>query len=66
MEWHMPIDTDDLEPLTKKPKPRDLDTLSVEELNNYIADMEREIGRVRDKIKAKTAHSSAAAALFRK
>ncbi len=62
----MPIDADDLEPLKKKPKPRDLDTLSIEELNDYIADMESEIGRVRDKIKAKTSHSAAAAALFRK
>jgi uncharacterized small protein (DUF1192 family) len=62
----MPIDADDLEPLKKKPKPRDLDTLSIEELNDYIADMETEIARVRDKIKAKTSHSAAAAALFRK
>ncbi len=62
----MPIDADDLEPLKKKPKPRELDTLSIEELNDYIADMEGEITRVRDKIKAKTSHSAAAAALFRK
>ena len=62
----MPIDADDLEPLKKKPKPRDLDTLSIEELNDYIADMESEIKRVRDKIKAKTSHSAAAAALFKK
>jgi uncharacterized small protein (DUF1192 family) len=62
----MPIDADDLEPLKKKPKPRDLDVMSIEELNGYIAEMEAEIARVRDKIKAKTVHSAAAAALFRK
>lgn len=62
----MPIDTDDLEPLRKKPKPRDLDMMSVEELNDYIADMEAEIRRVREKIAAKQAHSAAAAAFFKK
>ena len=62
----MPIDVDDLEPLRRKPKPRDLDALSVEELNEYIANMEAEIRRVREKIAAKQSHTSAAAALFKK
>ena len=62
----MPIDADDLEPLRRKPKPRDLDMLSIEELGEYIADMEAEMRRVREKIAAKQSHSSAAAALFRK
>lgn len=62
----MPIDTDDLEPLRRKPKPRELDTLSIEELNEYVANMEAEIKRVREKIAAKQAHGSAAAALFKK
>jgi len=65
-EGEMPIDTDDLEPLRKKPKPRELDSLSLEELNDYIANMEAEIKRVREKIAAKQKHSSAAAALFKK
>lgn len=62
----MPIDVDDLEPLRRKPKPRDLDGLSIEELNDYVANMEAEIRRVREKIAAKQSHTSAAAALFRK
>jgi len=62
----MPIDVDDLEPLRKKPKPRELDSLSIEELNDYVANMEAEIRRVREKIAAKQSHSSAAAALFKK
>ena len=62
----MPIDIDDLEPLRRKPKPQDLDRLSLEELHEYIANMEAEIKRVREKIAAKQSHSSAAAALFKK
>jgi len=62
----MPIDVDDLEPLRKKPKPRELDSLSIEELSDYIANMEAEIRRVRAKIAAKQSHTSAAAALFKK
>ena len=62
----MPIDIDDLEPLRKKPRPRDLDTLSIEELGEYVANMEAEIKRVREKIAAKQSHTSAAEALFKK
>ena len=62
----MPIDIDDLEPLRKKPRLQELDSMSIEELNDYIANMEAEIKRVREKIAAKQKHGSAAAALFKK
>lgn len=60
------MDAEDLEPLKKKPRPKDLDTMSVDELNAYIAEMEAEIRRVREKIAAKQAHANAAAAFFKK
>ena len=60
------MDLDDLEPTKKPPKPRDLTTWSIEELNQYIANMEAEIARVRDVIAAKQSHRSGADALFRK
>lgn len=62
----MPIDADDLEPLKRKPKPRDLDGMSLEDLAAYIVEMEAEIARVREKIQAKKAHAAAAAMFFKK
>jgi|KBSSwiStaDraftv2_1062776.scaffolds.fasta_scaffold381949_1 uncharacterized small protein (DUF1192 family) len=62
----MPIDADDLEPLKKVPPKKDLDRMSIEELNDYIVEMEGEIARVREKIKAKNAHQAAAALFFKK
>jgi uncharacterized small protein (DUF1192 family) len=62
----MPIDWDELAPRKPAAKPRDLDTMSVEELADYIATLEEEIGRVRAKIRAKEAHRSGAAGLFKK
>jgi uncharacterized small protein (DUF1192 family) len=59
------MDTDDLEPQKRKPQLRNLDVLSIEELNDYIADMKTEIRRVEEKIAAKKAHASAAAGLFK-
>lgn len=59
------MDTDDLEPRKPKPQLRNLDILSVEELNDYIEEMRTEIRRVEEKIAAKKAHLSAAAGLFK-
>jgi uncharacterized small protein (DUF1192 family) len=61
----MPIDLEELEPRKTAPKPRDLDTMSVEELKGYIAILEGEIERARAKIAAKQSHRSGAAALFK-
>ncbi|KJS43421.1 MAG: hypothetical protein VR70_02680 [Rhodospirillaceae bacterium BRH_c57] len=60
------MDWDDLDPKTKKPKLRDLETMSVEALNDYIADMEAEIARVRAAIDAKGSARSAAESFFKK
>ena len=59
------MDIEELEPKKQKPQPRNLDVLSLEELNNYIAEMRTEIARVEEKIAAKKAHINAAAGLFK-
>jgi uncharacterized small protein (DUF1192 family) len=60
------MDEEDLEPRRKKPAPKPLDGLSVEELQGYIADLRAEIARAEAVIKAKQAHRSGAESLFRK
>jgi uncharacterized small protein (DUF1192 family) len=59
------MDIEDLEPRKKAVAPRELDSLSVEELKAYIADLEGEIERVRAKIALKQAHLAGAASLFK-
>lgn len=59
------MDLEDLEPKTKTPKLRDLDRMSVEELNEYLAVLQAEILRVRAKVDAKTAYLASVAALFK-
>ena len=56
---------DDLPQNTPKPK-RDLDPMSIEELQEYIAEMHEEIERVRAEIAMKEAHRSGVEALFKK
>ena len=54
------MDTDDLEPQVEKPKPMDLNVLSIEALGNHIEELEAEIARAREAIAAKrTAHDGA-------
>lgn len=60
------MDPEDLEPRKAKPKPKNLDPLSIDELNDYIAELEAEIARVEQDIAKKSAHLSAAAAFFKK
>lgn len=60
------MDWDDLDPKTRKPKPRDLDILSVEALTDYIADLEAEIARARAAIAAKGSARNLAESFFRK
>lgn len=57
---------DDLDPQTKRRKPRPLDTLSIAELEQYIADMRAEIARVEADIAKKKAHKDAISSLFKK
>ncbi|HNB29152.1 MAG TPA: DUF1192 domain-containing protein [Alphaproteobacteria bacterium] len=59
------MDPEELEPRKQKPQLRNLDVLSIEELNDYIEEMRTEIRRVEEKIAAKKAHLSAAAGLFK-
>ena len=59
------MDIEELEPKKQKPQPRNLDVLSIEELDNYIEEMRAEIKRVEEKIVAKKAHINAASGLFK-
>jgi uncharacterized small protein (DUF1192 family) len=59
------ISDDDLDPKTKKLKPRALDNLSVPELREYIQQMKDEIMRAEADILKKEKHKAAADALFK-
>ena len=60
------MDEQDLEPRTKRQKPKDLDVMSIEALNDYIATLEAEIERARGAIAAKQSHKAAAESFFKK
>ena len=62
----MAFDLDDLDPRQKKMPPKNLDAMSIEDLDAYVAAMKAEIARVEDKIRAKRSHAAAAASLFKK
>lgn len=59
------MDPEDLEPRKQKPKPKDLEALGVEELEAYLAELDAEMSRVREKIEAKKAYLQGAAGLFK-
>jgi uncharacterized small protein (DUF1192 family) len=56
---------DDLDPKTKQPKLKDLDPMSVSELEEYITSMKSEIIRVETDIAKKKAHQDAVSSLFK-
>lgn len=58
------MDIEDLEP--RKAQPRNLETMSIGELQAYIGEMETEIARARATIHAKENVRSGAELLFRK
>ncbi len=60
------MDEEDLQPKRQKPAPKILDSLSIEELEQYIADLETEIRRVKAAIGAKQSHRSGADQFFKK
>ena len=60
------MDEQDLEPLTKRKKLKDLDIMSIEALEEYIAGLEAEIGRARAAIDSKQSHKAAAESFFKK
>lgn len=60
------MDWDELEPRKVKPAPKNLDVMAVEELEDYIADLEAEIARARQAIAAKQSVRAGAEALFKR
>ena len=60
------MDLEELEPRRKPAQPRPLEPLSVEELQEYIANLEAEIARARAVIAAKQAHRAGVDSLFKK
>ena len=65
MEHFCCMDTDELEPIIK-PKEVDFDTLSIEELNEYILELEKEIEKARQYISSKSKDRLNAEELFKK
>ena len=59
------MDTDDLEPIIK-PKEIDFDTLSIEELKEYIIELNAEIKRAKNYISSKEKDRLTAESLFKK
>ena len=59
------MDTDDLD-IVKKPKTIDFDTLSVEELTEYIEELKDEIKKAHDFIESKGKDRINAESLFKK
>ena len=65
MEHFYCMDTDELEPIIK-PKEVDFDTLSIEELNEYISELEKEIEKAKQYILSKGKDRLNAEQLFKK
>ena len=59
------MDTDDLDPVVKAAGKPDLELMSIDELNEYIADLQGEIDRARRAIDKKQDHRSGADAFFK-
>ena len=58
------INPDEFEPQKKSAKPRDLNPMSIGELQDYIASLKEEIARAEAAIAKKEAHRSGIDALF--
>ncbi len=59
------MEEQDLEPRTQRKKLKDLEVMSIEALEEYIAEMEAEIERAQAEIAAKRDHRSAAEDVFK-
>ncbi|MEX2614822.1 MAG: DUF1192 domain-containing protein [Alphaproteobacteria bacterium] len=59
------MDERELEPQTARPKPRDLDVMSIAALHDYIAELEAEIARTRAAIEAKQSWRGTAESFFK-
>ena len=60
------MDQDDLEPKNEKPKPINLEVMSIEALNKYIEELEDEINRVNITVKLKEEARKGAESFFKK
>jgi uncharacterized small protein (DUF1192 family) len=60
------MEFEDLEPRKQPPKPRDLSSWSVGDLQDYIGNLEAEIARAKEVINSKQGHRAAADAFFKK
>ena len=60
------MDIDDLEPRPRKPALKNLDEMSIEALEDYIAGQEAEIARARAAIAAKRSSRQGAETFFKK
>ena len=59
------MELDDLEPRNRPPQKKNLDVMSIDELEDYVAALQAEIARTEDEIAKKRAHLSGADALFK-
>ena len=59
------MELDDLEPRNRPPQKKNLEVMSVEELEEYVAALEAEIERARETIAKKRDHLSSADSLFK-
>ncbi len=60
------MDTDELEPMRKKPVPKDLSRMSIGDLQEYIADLKAEIVRAEGFIAKKGDARKGAEGFFKK
>ncbi len=59
------MDLDDLEPRNRPPQKKNLDVMSLDELDEYIAELKAEIARVEQEISKKRDHMSSADSIFK-
>ena len=60
------MEAEDLEPRHVRPRPKDLDGMGVDELENYLAELMAEAERVRAKIASKKTYLAGADAFFKR
>lgn len=60
------MDTDDLEPITKRPKKKDLTRMSITDLRDYIDELRLEIARAETAIAGKSEARKGAEGFFKK
>lgn len=59
------MDLDDLEPRKRPQQKKNLEVMSLEELDDYIAELKAEIARTEQEIAKKRDHRSSADAIFK-